>query len=73
MEKLIVTSTNPNISQEELEEELVKAAKSVELKHEKKQFRDVYMKSRKDEVGKVVSLVFSSMISEIEKVLKTTK
>lgn len=72
MSKLIVTS-DANLSQEELEDELIKAAQSVQLKQEKKQFRDVYLKSRKDEVGKVVSLVFQSMITEIEKVLKSTK
>lgn len=72
MAKLTVTS-DKNLTPEELEEELVKAAQSVQLKHEKKQFRDVYLKARKDEVGKAVSLVFQSMINEIEKVLKSTK
>lgn len=72
MAKLTITS-DKNLTPEELEEELVKAANSIQLKHEKKQFRDVYLKARKDEVGKAVSLVFQSMISEIEKVLKSTK
>jgi hypothetical protein len=57
------------MSQQQLEEELIKAGKSVELQHEKKEFTDVFLKDHKDKVSKAVSLVFLSMLNEINKVL----
>ena len=69
MSKLTITSDKP-MSQEELEEELVKAANSVKLKQDKKELRDVYLKSHKDRTAHAVHLVFQSMLNEIERVLK---
>ena len=72
-DKLIITSTNPNMSQDEIEEELMKAVESRRLKHEKKELRDVYLKNHKDRTSHAVHLVFQSMMNEIEKVLKSDK
>ena len=71
--KLIITSTNPNLSQEEIEEELYKAVESRKLKQEKKEFRDVYLKNHKDKTAHAVHLVFQSMLGEIERVLLNNK
>lgn len=68
MSKLTITSDTP-LSKQELEEELIKAGKSVELQHEKKEFTDVYLKDHKNKVAKAVGLVFLSMLNEIGKAL----
>ena len=69
-DKLIITSTNPNLSQDEIEEELIKAVDSRKLQHEKKELRDIYLKSHKDRTAHAVHLIFQSMLNEIERVLK---
>lgn len=69
-DKLIITSTNPNLSQDEIEEELIKAVESRRLQREKKELRDIYLKSHKDRTAHAVHLLFQSMLNEIEKVLK---
>lgn len=71
--KLIVTSTNPNLSQDEIGEELIKAVESMKLKQERKELRDVYLKNHKDTTAHAVHLLFQSMVNEIEKVLKSSK
>lgn len=68
MSKLIITS-DIHMSKHQLEEELVKAGKSIELQHEKKEFTDMYLKAHKDRVSKAVHLVFMSMLNEINKTL----
>lgn len=68
MSKLTVTSDVP-MSKQQLEEELVKAGKSIELQQEKKEFTDRYLKAHKDKVAKAVHLVFVSMLNEINKTL----
>ena len=68
MSKLTITSDAP-MSKQQLEEELVKAGKSVELQQEKKEFTDLYLKDHKNKVSKAVSLVFLSMLNEINKTL----
>lgn len=72
-DKLIITSTNPNLSQDEIEEELVKAVESRKLQHESRELHDVYLRVHKKRVGGIVHLVFQSMLNEIEKVLKSDK
>lgn len=69
MNKLKITSDIP-MSKMELEEELIKAGKSVALQHEKKEFTDLYLKDHKTKVAKAVKLVFVNMLNEINKVLK---
>lgn len=68
MSKLTITSDAP-MSKQQLEEELVKAGKSIELQQEKKEFSDKYLKAHKDKVSKAVHLVFISMLNEINKTL----
>lgn len=68
MSKLTITSDAP-MSKQQLEEELVKAGKSIELQQEKKEFTDRYLKAHKDKVSKAVHLVFISMLNEINKTL----
>lgn len=68
MSKLTITSDAP-MSKQQLEEELVKAGKSIELQQEKKEFTDRYLKAHKDKVSKAVHLVFVSMLNEINKTL----
>jgi hypothetical protein len=70
-DKLIITSTNPNMTPEEIEEELVKAVNSKQLAMDKRDFKEVFMKRRKARVAKAVDLVFQSMINEIERVIKS--
>lgn len=73
-DKLIITSTNPDMSPEDIEEELIKAVSSKQLTAlDKKNFREVYMKDRKKKVANAVDLVFQSMINEIERVIKSEK
>lgn len=69
MSKLKVTSDTP-MTKQELEEELIKAGKSVELQHEKKELPDLYLRDQKNKVTKAVGLIFISMLNEISKVLK---
>lgn len=68
MSKLTITSS-VSMSKQQLEEELVKAGKSIELQQEKKEFTDKYLKTHKDKVAKAVHLVFVSMLNEIGKAL----
>ena len=69
MSKLKVTSDTP-MTKQELEEELIKAGKSVELQHERKELPDLYLRDQKNRVTKAVGLIFISMLNEIGKVLK---
>lgn len=69
MSKLKVTS-DTLMTKQELEEELIKAGKSVELQHEKKELPDLYLRDQKNKVTKAVGLIFISMLNEISKVLK---
>ena len=68
--KLVVASTNPHLSQDEMEDHLIKAiASSKQRKNDKKELRDLYLKSHKDRTASAVHLVFQSMLSEVENVL----
>lgn len=68
MSKLTVTTDTP-MTKQELQEELVKAGKSIELPHERKELTEPYLRTHKNQVSKAVNLVFLSMINEINKVL----
>lgn len=69
-DKLIITSTNPNLSEQGIEEQLEKALSVRKIQQEKKNFDDLYLKDRKNKVAYAVHLVFQSMINEIDRVLK---
>lgn len=69
MSKLKVTS-DTLMTKQELEEELIKAGKSVELQHEKKELPDLYLRDQKNKVTKAVGLIFISMLNEINKTLR---
>lgn len=69
-DKLIVTSTNPDLTPDVIEEELLKAIQSKQIAIEKRKFREPYMKDRLEKVESAVGLVFQSMLKEIERVIK---
>ena len=66
----ITVEGNKSLSKEEIEDELIKATDSILLKREKKEFRDQFLKDRKNETEKAIQILFKSMLDEIEKVLK---
>lgn len=69
-DKLIITSTDPTMSPDDIEEELIKAVSNKTLTaRDKQDFKEVFMKERKKKVAKAVDLVFQSMLNEIERVL----
>ena len=70
MSKIVIESTNKSDSVTDIEEKLEKAVDSIRLQREKKEFSDVFLKSKKDQADNVVSAVFENMVSEIAEVLK---
>lgn len=69
MSQIIIESSNPNDTPAEIEVKLEKAARTVKLQRENKQFTDVFLKSKKSQTDKIVSALFKNMIKEIEQVL----
>lgn len=70
MSKIVIESTNKSDSVTDIEEKLEKAVDSIRLQREKKEFSDVFLKSKKDQADNVVSSVFENMVSEIAEILK---
>lgn len=70
MSKITIESTNSKDSIVDIEEKLEKAVDMLKLQRERKEFSDVFLKSEKDKADKIVSAIFSSMVDEIEKILK---
>ena len=70
MSKLIVESTNKHDSPADIEDKLEKAYTSIQLQRERKEFRDVFLKSKKDKADGVIASLFNNMIDEISEVLK---
>ena len=70
MSKITIESTNSKDSIVDIEEKLEKAVEMLKLQRERKEFSDVFLKTEKDQADKIVSAVFSSMVDEIEKILK---
>ena len=70
MSKITIESTNSKDSIVDIEEKLEKAVDMLKLQRERKEFSDVFLKAEKDKADKIVSAVFSSMVDEIEKILK---
>lgn len=69
MSQIIIESSNPNDTPAEIEVKLEKAARTVKLQRENKQFTDIFLKSKKSQTDKIVSALFKNMIKEIEQVL----
>ena len=70
MSKITIESTNSKDSIVDIEEKLEKAVEMLKLQRERKEFSDVFLKAEKDKADKIVSAIFSSMVDEIEKILK---
>lgn len=70
MQTIEVLSTNPSDTPEDIEEKLLKAANSIKLQREKKQFTDVFLKKRKDESDEIFRKVMANMLDEISEVLR---
>ena len=70
MSKITIESTNSKDSIVDIEEKLEKAVDMLKLQRERKEFSDVFLKAEKDKADKIVSAIFSSMVDEIEKILK---
>ena len=70
MSKITIESTNSKYSIVDIEEKLEKAVDMLKLQRERKEFSDVFLKAEKDKADKIVSAIFSSMVDEIEKILK---
>ena len=69
MSQIIIESSNPKDTPAEIEVKLEKAARTIKLQRENKQFTDVFLKSKKVSTDKAVSAIFQNMIKEIEQVL----
>ena len=69
MSKLIIESTNKNDTQVDIEEKLLKAAKSIQLQREKKTLSEPFLKEQKDNASDIIQQTFQNMISEISEVL----
>ena len=70
MSKLVIESSNKGDTQVDIEEKLQKAVESIQIQRERKEFRDVFLKAKKDKADKVASALFNNMISEISEVMK---
>lgn len=70
MQTIEVLSTNPSDTPGDIEEKLLKAANSIKLQREKKQFTDVFLKKRKDESDEIFRKVMANMLDEISEVLR---
>lgn len=70
MSKIIIESSNKQDTPADIEDKLEKAAESIRLQRETKQFSDLFLKSQKDKADKVVAKVLDNMCKEIENVLK---
>ena len=68
MSQIIIESSNPNDTPAEIEVKLEKAARTIKLQRENKQFTDVFLKARKTYTDRIVSDIFKNMIKEIEQV-----
>ena len=69
MSKLIVESTDKNDTQVDIEEKLLKAAKSIQLQRENKVLHEKYLKEQKDFADKITKQVLQNMIDEISEIL----
>ena len=70
MSKLVIESSNKHDSPVDIEDKLEKAYTSIQLQRERKEFRDVFLKSKKDKADGVIASLFNNMIEEISEVLK---
>lgn len=69
MSQIIVESSNPNDTPAEIEVKLEKAARTIKLQRENKQFMDDFLKSKKVAADKIVASIFQNMLKEIEQVI----
>lgn len=69
MSQIIIESSNPNDTPAEIEVKLEKAARTIKLQRENKQFTDSFLKVRKTTADRIVTAVFQNMIKEIEQVI----
>lgn len=69
MSQIIIESSNPNDTPAEIEMKLEKAARTIKLQRENKQFMDSFLKSKKVAADKIVASIFQNMLKEIEQVI----
>lgn len=69
MSQIIIESSNPNDTPAEIEVKLEKAARTIKLQRENKQFTDSFLKARKTTADRIMTAVFQNMIKEIEQVI----
>lgn len=69
MSQIIIESSNPKDTPAEIEVKLEKAARTIKLQRENKQFTDSFLKARKTTADRIVTAVFQNMIKEIEQVI----
>lgn len=72
MSKLIVESSNSLDTPADIEDKIEKAYNSIQLQRDKKEFSDVYLKSKKDRLSQLVTKLLHSMIEEVSEVLEST-
>lgn len=72
MSKLIVESSNRLDTPADIEDKIEKAYNSIQLQRDKKEFSDVYLKSKKDKLSQLVDKLLHSMIEEVSEVLEST-
>nr|DAN40031.1 MAG TPA: hypothetical protein [Herelleviridae sp.] len=72
MSKLIVESSNILDTPADIEDKIEKAYNSIQLQRDKKEFSDVYLKSKKDKLSQLVTKLLHSMIDEVSEVLEST-
>lgn len=73
MTQIKIQSTDPNDTQVDIEDKLVKAAESVRIQREKREFSDDFLRKEKESAGTAVTKVFNHMLDEIVGVLGADK
>ena len=67
--RITVSSNDSTDSPADIEDKLVKAAESVQLQREHKQFRDLYLLDRKSRAEEVTRMVLDQMMFDIGKII----
>ena len=69
MKKLLIKSDDPNDTTYDIEEKLLNAVKSIQLKRESQPITDPYLRAQKEATDQIVRKVFENMVEEILEVL----
>lgn len=69
MEQIIIESSDPNDTPQDIEEKLEKAVAAIHQHREQKTFEDPYLQHEKDEADNIVTTVLDAMVEDIIELL----